>query len=290
MLPSGQDADSPLQIIWITPLRALAADTLRAPIEALNLPLSVEARTGDTTSYRKAKIRENFPYCLVATPESLSLLFTNTRAQTEIWFQEISKGKPEWADQIALHHGSLDKKERAEVEGKLKSGSVRCVVCTSSFDLGIDFSPVDQVIQIGSPKGIFRLIQRAGRSGHQPGEISRITCVPTNALELIEFAAVREAWENRHQEAKPLLEKPLDVLVQHLVTLVTGNPATPDELKKEIKNTFTYRDLSEAEWQWALAFITNGGALAAHTGLDLDEATFRAAVSENTCKPTCNNA
>jgi len=377
------------EVLWITPLRALANDTLqslREPLSDLNLDWSVEARTGDTSSYRKSKLREKYPYCLVTTPESLSLLltyadtreklahlkclivdewhellgtkrgiqtelcltrlrtwlpdlrtwglsatlgnldeaakplmgschfkaiaanqekkieietlipdeiesfpwsghlgtksikrvsqqlekarttllFTNTRSQAEIWYQEIQEAKPEWPNEIAIHHGSLSREERNVVESGLKSGALRCVVCTSSLDLGVDFSPVDQVIQVGSPKGIARLTQRAGRSGHSPGETSRIICVPTNALELVEFSAARDAWNRKEIETRVLLNKPLDVLVQHLTTLVLGEPSAPDDLKKEIFAAHSYSNLTEAEWHWALSFLTNGGSLSAY--------------------------
>ncbi len=379
------------EVLWLTPLRALANDTLqslREPLADLGLNWPVEARTGDTSSYRKAKLREKFPYALVTTPESLSLLlthtdtreklahlkcvivdewhellgtkrgiqtelcltrlrtwlpnlktwglsatlgnldeaaaplmggvsrgdsfamiaanqdkkieietlipdeiesfpwsghlgtklvkqvsrqledarttllFTNTRSQTEIWFQEITASKPEWQDEIAIHHGSLSREERKTVEAGLKDGSLRCVVCTSSLDLGVDFSPVDQVIQVGSPKGIARLTQRAGRAGHSPGQISRIFCVPTNALELIEFSAARDAWKLKEIENRTLLKKPLDVLVQHLTTIVLGEPGSVDELKREIFSSPSYASLTDAEWEWAVDFITKGGPLA----------------------------
>jgi len=374
------------EILWLTPLRALANDTLqslREPLTDLELDWSVESRTGDTSSYRKAKLREKFPYCLVTTPESLSLLlthadtrekfarlkcvivdewhellgtkrgiqtelclarlrtwfpnlrtwglsatlgnleeasaplrgardfqmiaanqdkmieietlipdeiesfpwaghlglklvkrvarqldearttllFTNTRSQAEIWFQEIQNARPDLGDQIAIHHGSLDRGERNKVESGLKDGTLRCVVCTSSLDLGVDFSPVDQVIQVGSPKGIARLTQRAGRAGHSPGETSRIFCVPTNALELIEFSAARDAWHLKEIEARVLLKKPLDVLVQHLTTIVLGEPGKPDDLKAEIFSAPSYQNLTEAEWNWAIEFLTTGGPL-----------------------------
>jgi ATP-dependent helicase Lhr and Lhr-like helicase len=122
-----------------------------------------------------------------------TLIFTNTRNQTETWFQAILDARPEWAGEIALHHGSLAAETRRFVEDGLREGSLRCVVATSSLDLGVDFSPVDRVLQVGSPKGVARLLQRAGRSGHQPGVASRVTCVPAHALELVEVAAVRSA-------------------------------------------------------------------------------------------------
>jgi ATP-dependent Lhr-like helicase len=387
-------------ILWITPLRALAADTLRALREAqsfYNPSLSAEARTGDTPTALRARLRKSLPHTLVTTPESLSLmlthadtreklaglrcvivdewhellgtkrgvqtelclarlrswlpqirtwalsatlgnlqeaaasigptlppltdhpapgtpkiisadiekpiqietlipreignfpwaghigtslapqvirriesatstlLFTNTRSQTEIWFQEILSLRPDWKDLVAMHHGSLDRAERDIAENGLRDGSLKCVVATSSLDLGVDFSPVDQVIQVGSPKGVARLLQRAGRSGHQPGASSKIIGVPTNALELIEFAAAREAAKARTIESRAPLSKPLDVLVQHLVTCAIGEPFIADEMLAEIRTAHAYRDLTETEWQWALTFITVGGkALAAY--------------------------
>jgi ATP-dependent Lhr-like helicase len=384
-LRAGKPEDS-CQVLWLTPLRALAADTLRAlrePLETLAPHLRAEARTGDTSSAIRARLRNKLPYTLVTTPESLSLmlthadmreklshlrcvivdewhellgtkrgvqaelclarlrawfpelrtwglsatlgnlqeardvlippgradavtvsadltkkilirtlipkeidrfpwsghigtrlgsqvvktlekatttlLFTNTRSQTEIWFQELLSLRPDWQGKIAMHHGSLDRAERDFAENGLRDGSLKCVVCTSSLDLGVDFSPVDQVIQVGSPKGIARLLQRAGRSGHQPGKTSEIIGVPANALELVEFAAARDAALARNLESRKPLEKPLDVLVQHLVTCAIGEPFLPDRMREEIQSSYAYRHLTDAEWEWCLGFISNGG-------------------------------
>lgn len=194
-----------------------------------------------------------------------ALVFTNTRSQTEIWYQAILDARPEWAGEIALHHGSLDRKVRDFVEAGLREGAFRCVVCTSSLDLGVDFSPVDRVLQIGSPKGVARMAQRAGRSGHQPGAPSRITCVPTHAFELIEFAAVRRSLESGRIEPRTPFEKPLDVLAQHLVTVAAGGGFRSDELFDEVRTAWAYRDLTPVEWDWTLDFVTRGGpALAAY--------------------------
>ena len=112
------------------------------------------------------------PQVVAAIEEGESaIVFTNTRSQTEIWYQAILAARPDWAGTIALHHGSLDRRTRDWVEKGLRTGTLRCVVATSSLDLGVDFSPVDRVLQIGSPKGVARLLQRAGRSGHRPGAI-----------------------------------------------------------------------------------------------------------------------
>ncbi len=400
--PSPGPARQPLTVLWITPLRALASDTLRAlrePLAELAPHLEAEARTGDTPSALRQRLRRRLPFALVTTPESLSLmlthgdfrertanlkcvvvdewhellgtkrgvqtelclarlrrwhpglriwglsatlgnlaeardtliptpttptstspsagpepviisadlrkpvridtlipreidrfpwsghigtslapqvvrrleaaastlLFTNTRSQTEIWFQELLALRPDWKDELAMHHGSLDRKEREQVEQGLREGRLRCVVCTSSLDLGVDFSPVDQVIQVGSPKGIARLLQRAGRSGHQPGRTSRVLGVPANALELVEFAAARHAAARHEIEARRPLLRPLDLLVQHLVTCAIGEPFEAAAMRREIQSTFAFRDLGDEEWNWALGFISNGGrALASY--------------------------
>jgi ATP-dependent Lhr-like helicase len=380
-----------LRVLWITPLRALAADTVRSLQEALEgagLHRRVEARTGDTSSSVRARQKARPPFALVTTPESLSLiltdeeraaqlsglravvvdewhelmgskrgvqtelclarlralnpalrvwglsatlgnleeamrvilgsraaegllihgkdrkrievetlmpedvetfpwsghlgvklvravverieakqttlLFTNTRSQTEIWFQELLEAKPEWAEVLAMHHSSIDRAEREITEQRLRDGTVKCVVCTSSLDLGVDFSPVQQVIQVGSPKGIARLLQRAGRSGHRPGETSRVLGVPTNALELIEFSAAREAMAARRIEVRRPVLKPLDLLAQHLITIAMGSGFRAEEMCEEVRSTHAFAGLTDEEWQWTLTFVTTGGALHAY--------------------------
>ncbi len=190
---------------------------------------------------------------------STTLVFTNTRSQTEIWFQALQAARPEWGEQLALHHGSVDRDVREAVENRLRDGTIKCVVCTSSLDLGVDFSPVEQVIQLGAPKGVARLLQRAGRSGHQPGAVSRIYCVPAHALELVEFAAVREAVGRGEMESRVPLDHPLDVLAQHLVTLALGGGFHEAEALAEVRSAYSYRDLHPDDWHWVLDFVTRGG-------------------------------
>ncbi len=385
---SRRDAPPPLRVLWITPLRALAADTaaaLEAPLRALGLPWSLETRTGDTSQAMRARQRRRLPTALLTTPESLSLLlsredarslfgdlrlavvdewhelmgtkrgvqvelalarlrgfrpglrtwglsatignlaeaveallgpgaparsgrvvrgvepkrvvvdalippvverfpwaghlgtqmlpqvveaveegesaivFTNTRSQTEIWYRALLAARPDWAGILALHHGSLDRKTRDWVEEGLRTGWLRCVVATSSLDLGVDFSPVDRVLQVGSPKGVARLLQRAGRSGHRPGAVSRVTCVPTNVLELIEVAAARDGIEAGAVESRLPVERPLDVLVQHVVTVALGGGFRPDALLEEVRSTRAYAGLRDDEWAWVLDFVVRGG-------------------------------
>jgi ATP-dependent helicase Lhr and Lhr-like helicase len=384
-------AAEPLRVLWLTPLRALAADTeraLREAIDALGVRFTIESRTGDTKASVRARQRDRLPSALVTTPESLTLLlcrpdhaalfaslrcvivdewhellstkrgaqtelalarlrtivpdlqtwglsatlgnleeardtllgrthdgrprtgrlvrglvpkqivveslvpeemdrfpwaghlnvrllpqvldrleraesaivFTNTRSQCELWFQSIVSTRPEWFEFTAIHHGSLDVKERRAVEDGLRSGRYRIVVATSSLDLGVDFSPVDLVLQIGSPKGVARLLQRAGRSGHAPGRPSRIVCVPTHALELVEVSAARDAMLANAIESREPVDRPLDLLVQHLVTLALGGGFTRASALAELHTTRAYAALTDDELGWALDFCTHGGA------------------------------
>jgi ATP-dependent Lhr-like helicase len=188
-----------------------------------------------------------------------TLVFTNTRASSEIWYQNLIEARPDWAGTVALHHGSLDREVRDWVEKGLKNGELKAVVCTASLDLGVDFLPVERVLQVGSAKNIARLLQRAGRSGHAPGRISRVTLVPTNSLELLEAAGAKRAVATRRIEARQVPNKPIDVLVQHLVTIALGGGFRSEELYEEVKSAWSYRHLTQEEWQWALDFVARGG-------------------------------
>jgi ATP-dependent helicase Lhr and Lhr-like helicase len=196
----------------------------------------------------------------IEATKGTTLVFTNVRSQAEIWYQLLLTARPEWAGQIALHHGSLDRSVREWVEAGLKDGSLKAVVATSSLDLGVDFLPVERVLQIGSPKGVARLLQRAGRSGHAPGRASRVTLVPTNTLELVEAAAARRAAMAGRVESRVSPDKPLDVLVQHLVTVALGGGFKADELFDEVRTAVAYANLTRDEFDWCLAFVERGGA------------------------------
>ncbi|MBK5005831.1 ligase-associated DNA damage response DEXH box helicase [Pseudomonas sp. S32] len=375
---------APLQVIWVTPMRALAADTaraLQAPLDEMGLPWSVGVRSGDTGSAERARQARRMPSVLVTTPESLTLLltraqasadfatlrmvvvdewhellgnkrgvqlqlalarlrhwhpglptwglsatlgnlqhaldvllpqggqlvrgrqdkallvdtllpasierfpwaghmglkmlgqvaeeidtsssclvFTNTRAQAEIWYQALLELRPDWAGLIALHHASMARETRDWVERSLKQGGLKAVICTSSLDLGVDFLPVERVLQIGSAKGIARLMQRAGRSGHAPGRRSRITLVPTHSLELVEAAAARQALAEGHIEARRSPRLCMDVLVQHLVSMALGSGFNAQVLLAEVRSTWAFAELRDSQWQWALDFVCHGGS------------------------------
>ena len=188
-----------------------------------------------------------------------SLVFTNTRAQAERWHDAIAKARPDWQGLVALHHGSVDRDLRLQAEEGLRRGSLKCVVATSSLDLGVDFGPVEQVLQIGSPKGVARLLQRAGRSGHAPGATGRLVCVPTHSLELIECAAARTAVLGGVVEARRPLTLSLDVLAQHIVSTACGGGFRPAELLAEVRSTHAFATLDDRSWRWALDFAARGG-------------------------------
>ncbi|MEL7271279.1 MAG: ligase-associated DNA damage response DEXH box helicase [Bacteroidota bacterium] len=187
-----------------------------------------------------------------------TLLFTNTRSQCEIWFQKILEKHPEYAGEIAMHHGSVNKETRLWVEEAIRNESLKAVVCTSSLDLGVDFAPVETVIQIGGPKGVARFLQRAGRSGHRPGKESVIYFLPTHAMELIEASALQVAVrDNAVEDRLPYLNS-YDVLVQYLTTLAVSDGFYPNEIFPEIKQTFCFQGITEDEWQLLLNFLVMG--------------------------------
>ena len=193
-----------------------------------------------------------------------TLVFTNTRNQTELWYQALLRARPDWAGQIAVHHGSLAPELRTWVEQAIAEGKLIAVVCTNSLDLGVDFAPVDQVIQIGSPKGTARLVQRAGRSGHSPGRTSKLAFVPAHAFEIIELEAARQAIRDKQIEQRRPIDAPLDCLVQHAVTVALAEPFAKDWFLKEIRSTHAYRNLADEHLDWVLDFVTTGGCLHAY--------------------------
>jgi ATP-dependent helicase Lhr and Lhr-like helicase len=188
-----------------------------------------------------------------------TLIFINTRGMAERWYQEILNVAPELAGAVALHHGSIDMELRLWVEDALHEGKLKAVVCTASLDLGVDFRPVETVIQVGSPKGVARFLQRAGRSGHQPGELSKIYFLPTHSLELVEAAALKTAMKENVIESREPMLLCFDVLIQYLGTLAIGEGFFPDTIFSEISSTYCFREIKKEEWLQILHFITEGG-------------------------------
>ncbi|MEM1279217.1 MAG: ligase-associated DNA damage response DEXH box helicase [Cyanobacteria bacterium P01_H01_bin.152] len=191
--------------------------------------------------------------------EKSTLIFTNTRNQAERWFQALQFAVPDHEHAIALHHGSIDKQAREAIEAGVKAGDIKWVVCTSSLDLGVDFQPVERVVQIGSAKNLARLLQRAGRSAHVPEGTSEVFFLPTNALELLEISAFRRGLAAGAIETRRPRDKPYDVLVQHLVTLACGDGFEPQATLAAIRQTVAYQQLTDEEFRWVVEFIEKGG-------------------------------
>ncbi|MFC5282539.1 ligase-associated DNA damage response DEXH box helicase [Pedobacter alpinus] len=195
-----------------------------------------------------------------------TLIFINTRGQTEMWYQHLLNLEPDLAGQLAIHHGSIDFELRNWIEDALHTGQLKAVIATSSLDLGVDFKPVDTVVQVGSPKGVARFLQRAGRSGHSPHEVSKIYFLPTHALELVEAAAIKEAAINKQIESREPQIMVFDTLIQYLVTLAIGDGFDDKIVYEEVRNTFAFKMLLPQEWAWIMQFITSGGeSLTAYT-------------------------
>lgn len=195
-----------------------------------------------------------------------TLIFTNTRAQSEIWYHKLLDVAPELSGVLALHHSAIAKDLRNWVEDALHEGQLKAVVCTSSLDLGVDFRPVDAIVQIGGPKGVARFMQRAGRSGHQPGALSRIYFLPTHGLELIEASALRDAIVADHVEPREPIVRSFDVLIQFLCTLAVGDGLDPRAVREAIQGSHAFASLEDDEWAWCLGFIRDGGAALAAYG------------------------
>ena len=192
-------------------------------------------------------------------PAVSTLLFTNTRNQAERWHQCLRYACPEMDGALALHHSAIDRAEREAIEAGVKSGALRWVVATSSLDLGVDFQPVERVVQIGSAKNLARLLQRAGRSAHSPGGTSQVLFMPTHALELLELSALRRGLAAGLVEERHPPIAPIDVLLQHLTSLACGPGFEPAQALSAVRTAWSYRQLSDEDWQWCLRFLEHGG-------------------------------
>jgi ATP-dependent helicase Lhr and Lhr-like helicase len=257
---------------------------LSQAMDVLVYPLRITGKTGDEGVIVRAKLSkkieiesilpdeiEKYPWAghlgikladkvlPILNESKTTLIFINTRGMSEMWYQTLLHIAPDLAGTIALHHGSIESELRTWVEDALHEGKLKAVVCTASLDLGVDFRPVETVIQVGSPKGVARFLQRAGRSGHSPDAVSKIYFLPTHSLELIEAAALKSAVEEQFIESREPLLLCYDVLVQYLCTLAVSDGFISDIIWKEVKSTHCFSEITEEEWQEMLYFITVGG-------------------------------
>jgi ATP-dependent helicase Lhr and Lhr-like helicase len=194
----------------------------------------------------------------------MTIVFVNTRAQAELLFQELWKLNEETLP-IAIHHGSLELEQRKRVESAMAEGRLRAVVATSSLDLGIDWGGVDQVLQVGAPKGVSRLLQRVGRSNHRMDEPSKAILVPANRFEVLECEAAILGVAARELDGDPPRPGGLDVLAQHILGVACSAPFLPDELFAEVRRASPYAALTRQDFDDALRFVEDGGyALSAY--------------------------
>ena len=194
----------------------------------------------------------------------MTIVFVNTRAQGELMFQALWKLNADTLP-IAIHHGSLDIGQRRRVEAAMAAGRLRAVIATSSLDLGIDWGGVDQVIQVGAPKGVSRLVQRVGRANHRMDEASRALLVPANRFELLECEAAMAGVAAGEQDGAPPPPGGLDVLAQHLLLMAAAGPYHPDAMYEEVRRATPYAALPRPDFDDVLGFVEDGGyALAAY--------------------------
>ena len=192
------------------------------------------------------------------TSASMTIVFVNTRAQAELMFQALWKLNHGTLP-IALHHGSLEVEQRRKVEAAMAGGALRAVVATSSLDLGIDWGGIDQVIQVGAPKGVSRLLQRVGRANHRMDEASKAILVPANRFEVLECEAAILGIANRELDGDPPRPGGLDVLAQHLLGLACSAAFLPDAIYAEVTTAAPYAALTRADFDDVLRFVEDGG-------------------------------
>jgi ATP-dependent Lhr-like helicase len=223
-----------------------------APVVDMLLSEGQVPWAGHTAHHAMAEVYE------VIKRARIALVFVNTRFQAEFAFQELWRLNDDNLP-IALHHGSLAAEQRRKVEAAMARGALRAVVCTSTLDLGIDWGDVDLVIQLASPKGASRMVQRIGRANHRLDEPSHALFVPANRFEMLECQAAREAIAENALDSEPERVGALDVLAQHIMGLACSEPFDLVALCDEIRTAGPYRDLSWEDYEQVVDFVSTGG-------------------------------
>jgi ATP-dependent helicase Lhr and Lhr-like helicase len=187
------------------------------------------------------------------------IVFTNVRSAAEQIGLRLKELLPELADQIETHHASLDRSVRLEVEDRLKNGELRAVVCSTSLELGIDIGAVDLVVMVATPKGVSRAIQRIGRSGHSLDKSSYGILVATNVNDLVEATATAKLVRERALDPIRILEKPYDVIAQHIVGIVALKATPAKAIYQLMRRALPFHDLSYDEFERILQYLEGGG-------------------------------
>ena len=242
---------------WLAPVPGASVDLVLGapgapPVVDILLSEGQVPWAGHTAHHAMAEVYE------VIKRARIALVFVNTRFQAEFAFQELWRLNDDNLP-IALHHGSLAAEQRRKVEAAMARGALRAVVCTSTLDLGVDWGDVDLVIQLASPKGASRMVQRIGRANHRLDEPSRALFVPANRFEMLECQAAREAIAENALDSEPERTGALDVLAQHIMGLACSEPFDLVALYDEIRTAGPYRDLSWEDYEQVVDFVSTGG-------------------------------
>jgi ATP-dependent Lhr-like helicase len=242
---------------WLSPAGLEAVDLVRgapgaAPVVDVLLSEDQVPWAGHTARHAMPEVYEAIRGAHTA------LVFVNTRFQAEFAFQELWRLNEDSLP-IALHHGSLAAEQRRKVEAAMARGALRAVVCTSTLDLGVDWGDVDLVIQLASPKGASRMVQRIGRANHRLDEASRALFVPANRFEMLECQAAREAIAENAFDAEAPRTGALDVLAQHIMGCACSEPFDLVALHAEIAGAGPYRDLAWEDYEAVVDFVATGG-------------------------------
>ena len=186
-----------------------------------------------------------------------SLIFVNTRAQSELLFKNLFLNYPDL--KIGIYHGSLSKKIRIDTEIKIKENILNSVITTSALEMGIDWENIDKIINIGAPKSVNKILQKTGRSNHKYNKVSEAILIPTNKFEFLECTAIKELIYSKKFDTVFEKKGAKDVLCQHLLLVACHSSFCPEHLYRIIKGTYPYRDLSKRVYIKILNFIHNGG-------------------------------
>src|SRR5438094_5715673 len=195
---------------------------------------------------------------LVRSRQSV-IVFTNVRSAAEQIGLRLREQLPELADAIEIHHASLDRSVRLEVEDRLKNGELRAVVCSTSLELGIDIGAVDLVVMVATPKGVSRAIQRIGRSGHSLNRSSHGVLVATNVNDLVEATVTAKLVRERALDPIRIAEKPFDVVAQQIVGIAALAAIKIDDAFALIRRAYPFRELSREEFDRILLYLEGGG-------------------------------
>ena len=185
-----------------------------------------------------------------------TLVFVNTRRMAERAARHL--GERLGKEAVAAHHGSLSKETRLDAEQRLKHGELKVLVATASLELGLDIGDVDLVCQLGSPRSIATLLQRAGRSGHAVGGIPKARLFPQTRDELVECAALLDCVRRGELDALHVLPAPLDVLAQQIVAETACREWDEDELFALVRRAWSYAALTRAQFDSVVRMLTEG--------------------------------